>query len=264
MALTKKDIRAAADLIEGAYQTRTAIAPLRDQFELDMDDAYRIQNVNTKRWLEAGRVLSGRKIGLTSKAIQTQLGVDQPDYGMLFADMAYADGETISMSRLLYPRIEGEIAFYLGKDLDQPGITLAEVLSAVEYAVAAIEVADSRIADWKIGITDTIADNASAGLYVLGSHPVKLDGFDHLNCGMVLEHRGETVSNGMGSACLGNPLTACLWLARKMVEVGRPLKAGDLIMSGALGPMVQVQANESYELRIEGLGSVRVAFTSQD
>lgn len=262
MALTKKDIRAAADLIEGAYQTKTAIAPLRDQFDLDMGDAYRIQDANTKRWLEAGRVLSGRKIGVTSKAVQTQLGVGQPDYGMLFADMAYADGETISMNHLLQPRIEGEIAFYLGKDLDQPGITLAEVLSAVEYAVAAIEVVDSRIADWKIGITDTIADNASSGLYVLGSRPVKLDGFDHLNCGMVIEHRGEPVSNGIGAACLGNPLTSCLWLARKMVEVGRPLKAGDLVLSGALGPIVQVQANESYELRIEGLGSVRAEFTS--
>lgn len=262
MALKKKEIRQAADLIAGAHQTKTAISPLRDRFEMDMTDAYNIQEVNTRRWLEEGRILSGRKIGVTSKAVQDQLGVDQPDYGMLFADMAFADGESISMSHLLQPRIEGEIAFYLGKDLDQPGLTLAEILSAVDYAVAAIEVVDSRIADWKIGITDTIADNASSGLYVLGSRPVKLDAFDHLNCSMVIEHRGEAVSSGIGAACLGNPLTSCLWLARKMVEVGRPLKAGDLILSGALGPIVPVEADETYELRIEGLGTVRAEFTS--
>lgn len=262
MALSSEDIRVAADLLYAAHETKTAIAPLCEQFALDIDDAYAIQDHNTQRWLDAGRILSGRKIGVTSKAVQTQLGVDQPDYGMLFSDMAFADGETISMDHLLQPRIEGEIAFYLGKDLDQPGMTLAEVLSAIEYAVAAIEVVDSRIADWKIGITDTIADNASSGLYVLGSRPVQLDGFDHLKCAMAIKHQGQPVSEGVGAACLGNPLTSCLWLARKMQVVGRPLKAGDLILSGALGPIVPVEANETYELSIEGLGTVRAEFTA--
>jgi len=260
MTVTKDDIRNAAEAIRNSYETHMATSPLRDKYALTVDDAYAVQEVNTQHWLDNGRVLSGRKIGVTSKAVQDQLGVDQPDYGMLFADMAYADGETISMSHLLQPRIEGEIAFYLGKDLDQPGITMAEVLSAVEYAVAAIEVVDSRIENWSIGITDTIADNASSGLYVLGSRPVKLDAFDHLNCEMVIEHQGQTVSSGVGAACLGNPLTSCLWLARKMLAVGRPLKAGDLVLSGALGPIVPVQANETYVLKIEGLGSVRAAF----
>ena len=166
------------------------------------------------------------------------------------------------MSHLLQPRIEGEIAFYLGKDLDSPGITLAEVLSAIEYAVAAIEVVDSRIANWDIQITDTIADNASSGLYVLGSRPVKLDAFDHFNCGMVIENNGETVCSGQGSACLGNPLNACLWLAQKMIKYGRPLKAGDLILSGALGPLTQVESGQVYEMKIEGLWSVRADFTA--
>ncbi len=262
MALTSADIKSAADALYQAHASHQAIGPLRDRYDMTIDEAYQIQNSNTERWLKEGRLLSGRKIGVTSKAVQTQLGVDQPDYGMLFTDMAFADGETISMSHLLQPRIEGEIAFYLAKDLDREGLTLAEVLSAIEYAVAAIEIVDSRIADWKIGITDTIADNASSGLYVLGSRPVKLDAFDHLGCKMVIDHNGESVSSGVGAACLGNPLTSCLWLARKMFAVGRPLKAGDLILSGALGPIVPVEANETYELRIEGLGSVRAEFTA--
>lgn len=262
MSLSKKDIENAAGTIRQAYVDMAPVPALRDSYDMSIADAYAVQEVNTRHWLKEGRILSGRKIGVTSKAVQGQLGVDQPDFGMLFSDMAFADGQEVSMSHLLQPKIEGEIAFYLGKDLDMPGLTLAEVLSAIEYAVAAIEIVDSRIADWDIKITDTIADNASSGLYVLGSRPVKLDGFDHLNCGMVIEHRGEPVCTGMGAACLGNPLNACLWLAQKMLEVGRPLRAGDLILSGALGPLTPVEANETYELKIEGLGSVRAGFTS--
>jgi len=244
-----------------AYAEHSPIPPLRESYDLSIEDAYAVQEVNTRHWISHGRLLSGRKIGVTSKAVQSQLGVDTPDFGMLFSDMAYADGEEIPTHGLIQPRIEGEIAFYLGKDLNSDRLTLAEVLSAVEYAVAAIEVVDSRIADWNIRITDTIADNASSGLYVLGSHPVQLSDFDHLNCGMVIEHRGQPVCSGVGSACLGNPLHACLWLAKKMMQVGRPLKAGDLILSGALGPLTQVSTNETYELKIQGLGSVRASFT---
>lgn len=262
MSLSKKDIEKAATAIRHAYADMKPISALRESYDMSIADAYAVQEVNTRHWLKEGRILSGRKIGVTSKAVQGQLGVDQPDFGMLFSDMAFADGQEVSMSHLLQPKIEGEIAFYLGKDLDMPGLTLAEVLSAIEYAVAAIEIVDSRIADWDIKITDTIADNASSGLYVLGSRPMKLDGFDHLNCGMVIEHRGEPVCTGTGAACLGNPLNACLWLAQKMLEVGRPLRAGDLILSGALGPLTPVEANETYELKIEGLGSVRASFTS--
>ena len=261
MTISKKEINQAAELIQTAYETHQPIAPLRERFDMSIDDAYAIQEENTKHWIKSGRHLCGRKIGVTSHAVQSQLGVDQPDFGMLFSDMAFADSEEIPINNLLQPRIEGEIAFYLKRDLDQENVTLAEVVTAIDYAVAAIEVVDSRIADWDIQITDTIADNASSGLYVLGSRPVKLDAFDHLNCGMVIEHRGQPVCTGVGSACLGNPLNACLWLAKKMLLVGRPLKAGDLILSGALGPLTPVSMNESYEVKINGLGSVRANFS---
>ena len=260
MSLDQKHILSAAAAIRKSYETKSPIDALRRVYDMEIDDAYAVQEENTKYWLKRGRLLSGRKIGVTSHAVQSQLGVNQPDFGMLFSDMAFADGQEISMSHLLQPRIEGEIAFYLGKNLDSPGITLAEVLSAIEYAVAAIEVVDSRIAAWDIQITDTIADNASSGLYVLGSRPVKLDAFDHLNCGMVIENNGEVVCSGQGSACLGNPLNACLWLAQMMIKCGRPLKAGDLILSGALGPLTQVEGGQVYEMKIEGLGSVRADF----
>lgn len=255
-------IERAAETIRQAIDSGTPCAPLHESLSADdVAAGYAIQDVNTNHWLAAGRRLSGRKIGLTSRAVQNQLGVDQPDYGMLFADMAYSDAEEVPLARLLQPKVEGEIAFVLGRDLDREGLTPADVLRAIDFAVAAIEIVDSRVANWKIKILDTIADNASSGLYVLGSMPRKLDAFDPWTCGMVLEHKGEPVSTGTGAACLGNPLTACLWLARKMVEVGRPLKAGDTILSGALGPMVPVTPGGVYELRISGLGSVRAVFS---
>ena len=264
MALEDSQITSAAEALRGAHETGTPIPPLVDGLpDAGLKDAYAVQEVNTRHWIEAGRVLAGRKIGVTSKAVQGQLGVHQPDYGMLFADMAYADGEEVPISRLIQPCIEGEIAFFLGRDLAGERLTLAEVIAAIDYAVAAIEIVDSRIADWKISIVDTIADNASSGLYVLGSRPVALDAFDHRLCGMVIEHKGEPVCTGAGAACLGNPLNACLWLARKMVAVGRPLQAGDLIMSGALGPLIPVVGGETYELRINGLGAVRAAFSKE-
>lgn len=256
-------IERAAQTLREVIESRQPCAPLHETLPHDdLAAAYAIQEINTNHWLAGGRRLSGRKIGLTSRAVQTQLGVDQPDYGMLFADMAYGDAEEVPMARLLQPKVEGEIAFVLGRDLDGDGLTPADVISAIDYAVAAIEIVDSRVANWKIKILDTIADNASSGLYVLGSVPRRLGDFDPWACGMVLEHKGEPVSTGAGAACLGNPLTACLWLARKMIEVGRPLKAGDTVLSGALGPMVPVTAGGIYELRIEGLGSVRAVFSA--
>lgn len=264
MTLAQQDILSAAEALRGAYADHRPIAPLIDSYaQATVDDAYAIQNTNTDLWLKKGRVLVGRKIGVTSKAVQDQLGVGQPDYGMLFSDMAFADGEIVPVDRLLQPRIEGEIGFYLKHDLESLHLTLADVIAAIDYAVAAFEIVDSRIADWKISIIDTIADNASSGLYVMGSAPIKLDAFDHRLCGMVIEHRGEPVSTGAGAACLGNPLHACLWLARKMAAVGRPLQAGDFILSGALGPLVPVVAGETYELRINGLGSVRASFSKE-
>ena len=253
-----------ANRLDGAWRSRAAILPVRDLLtEGDVDGAYAVQEVNTKRWLAQGRRLVGRKIGLTSKAVQKQLGVDQPDYGMLFDDMAVPDGWEIARSLLIQPKAEAEVAFVLDRDLTNPQVTIAEVMRAVDYVLPAIEIVDSRIADWKIGILDTVADNASSGLYVLGSQPKRLADVDLRLCGMVLECRGEPLSTGVGAACLGNPINAMWWLARTMARVGRPLQAGDTVLSGALGPMVPVQWGNVMEARIAGLGSVRAAFSKE-
>lgn len=254
----------AANRLFQAHQTGQPIPPIRDAFAAgDLDSAYQVQEANTRRWLESGRVLCGRKIGLTSKAVQQQLGVDQPDYGMLYTDMAVPDGWEVARSRMIQPKVEAEVAFVLGRDLTSEHLTMADMLRAVDFAVAAIEIVDSRIADWKIGIIDTIADNASSGLYVLGTQPKKLSDLDLRLCGMVMEHRGEPISVGAGAACLGNPLNAMLWLAQVMAAKGRPLQAGDTVLSGALGPMAPAAWGEVYEARISGLGSVRAAFAKE-
>ncbi|MCF4165740.1 fumarylacetoacetate hydrolase family protein [Zavarzinia compransoris] len=258
------NVEQAAALLRDAVATGTPIAPLRDRVENpDAATAYAIQEANTRHWIGEGRRLVGRKIGATSKAVQNLLGLDQPDYGMLFADMAFGDGETIPVARVSQPKVEGEIAFYLRDDLDGDALTLADVMHAIEYAVAAIEIVGSRIADWNIKIVDTVADNASSGLYVLGSQPRPLTAFDPVLCGMVMSCRGEPISTGAGIACLGNPLVATLWLAKKMVEVGRPLKKGDTILSGALGPLAPVKGGDVVELRISGLGAVRCRFEEE-
>ncbi len=257
-------IEAAAARLRAASESRTPCAPVRDVIvEGDLAGAYAVQDVGTARALSVGRKLVGRKIGLTSLAVQRQLGVSQPDYGMLFADMAVPDGWDVAADQLIQPKVEAEIAFVIGRDLDDEHLTIADILRAVEFALPAIEIVDSRIADWKIGILDTIADNASSGLYVLGASPKKLDGLDLRLCGMVMEQGGDEVSVGAGAACLGDPLSATLWLAKTMARVGRPLKAGDTVMSGALGPMVTVKRGEVYEARISGLGSVRAAFAKE-
>jgi len=247
--------------IREAYETRVPTQPVRDELAPgDVASAYAVQKINTDYWLRQGRRLVGRKIGLTSVAVQKQLGVDQPDYGMLYADMAMYDGEELPLAKVMQPKVEAEVALVLERDLDRPGIETAELISAVAVAFQAIEIVGSRIDKWNIKIQDTIADNASSGMFVLGNEPKKLDGLDLRLCGMVMEKRGDQVSVGAGAACLGHPLNAALWLARTMVEVGAPLKAGDIIMSGALGPMAPVAAGDVVEVRISGLGSVRAAF----
>ncbi len=240
------------------------LAPIRERIaDGSIEAAYGIQEVNTRRGLESGRRLVGRKIGLTSLAVQKQLGVNQPDYGMLFDDMAVPDGWEISRKQLIQPKVEAEVAFVLDRDLDQERLTIADVIRAIAFALPAIEVVDSRIADWKIGILDTIADNASSGLYVLGATPKKLQHLELRAAGMTMESAGEPVSVGAGAACLGDPLSAMLWLAKTMARVGRPLRAGDTVLSGALGPMATVKWGDVFEARIEGLGSVRAAFAKE-
>lgn len=238
----------------------TALSAELDDPSIEM--AYQIQARNTELWIKEERRVVGRKIGLTSKAVQTQLGVDQPDYGTLFADMTYGDGEIIPLGNMHHPKAEVEVALVLGKAIDKAHPTVLDVIDATAYALPAIEVADSRVKDWKITIFDTIADNASAGLFVLGGSPKKLSELDLRMCGMKMMRGGEAepVSTGVGAACLGHPLNAAVWLARKMAEVGQPLQAGDVLMTGALGPMVNVKAGDSFMAEISGLGSVGVRF----
>ena len=244
-----------------AYASGTPCAPVRDVIPLtDLASAYAVQEINTKLWLSQNRRLVGRKIGLTSVAVQKQLGVDQPDFGMLFADMAACDGDPIPLGAVLQPKAEAEIAFVLERDLSMEQATVADVIRAISYAVVAIEVVGSRVANWDIRLVDTVADNASSGMFVLGNTPYALNGLDLRDCTMSMLRGSESVSTGVGHACLGHPLNATLWLARKMAEVGRPLLAGDIILSGALGPMVAVKPGEVFEARVSGLGSVRAAF----
>lgn len=254
----------AANRLYEAGVSGTPCAPVRDLLPTgDVQAAYEVQSYNTDRALEAGRRLVGRKIGLTAASVQKQLGVNQPDYGMLFADMARGDGEDIKLPHTMQPKVEAEIAFVFGQDLTAEQLTMADLFRAIEYAVPAIEIVGSRIANWDIKITDTIADNASSGLYVLGSRPVRLTDFDPVLCGMVTEKFGEPLSVGAGVACMGSPLNAALWLAQVMAKAGRPLRAGDTILSGALGPMVTVTPGDVFDVRIEGLGSVRAAFAKE-
>lgn len=261
MSEESQAIAAAAERIRAAYESGIPCPPLRDDLPAgNLTAAYAVQETNTLHWLKEGRRIVGRKIGLTAVAVQRQLGVDQPDYGILFADMAVGDGEEVAVGRVLQPRAEAEIAFILEHDLPYEKPTVVDIIRAVAYAIPAIEIVGSRIAGWDIKGVDTIADNASSGLFVLGGPPRRLDGLDLRQCGMVMERRGDPVSVGAGLACLGHPLNAAVWLAGKMAEVGRPLQAGDVILSGALGPMVPARPGDVLEARISGLGSVRAAF----
>ncbi len=254
-------IQQAADRIQQARDKVEACGQISAEFGVtSIEDAYQVQEINTERALAAGRRLVGRKIGLTSEVVQQQLGVDQPDFGMLFADMAIENGGEIPSDRLIAPKVEGEIAFVLKRDLTDENLTLLELMSAIDYALPALEVVDSAIADWKITIADTIADNASSALYVLGTTPLKLEDLDLTLEGMVLTKNGQQASIGVGAACLGNPLNACLWLAKTMVKHGRPLMAGDLLLSGALGPMVVVEKGDQIEMELTKLGRVSCKF----
>ena len=259
----EKAIANAARRIRNAWKNGNTIRPVRNGLPKgDIDAAYEVQRTNTDFWIGEGRRVIGRKIGLTAKSVQAQLGVDQPDYGIIYADMAVVDGDEIDFASISQPRAEAEIALVLGDGLDREQITILDVIEAADYMLPAIEVVGSRIAKWDIDIVDTIADNASSGMIVLGTRPVALDDVDLRLCGMVMENRGAQVSVGAGAACLGNPLNAAVWLARKMADVGMPLAAGDVVMTGALGPMAPVSAGDVIEARISGLGSVRAGFSS--
>jgi 2-keto-4-pentenoate hydratase len=251
-----------AGRLRNAESTRQPVSPLRTEIALDdMALAYAVQQANVDARRAQGERIVGRKIGLTSLAVQKQLGVDQPDFGALFANTAHGDGEPMSLSRLIQPKVEAEIALVLEHDLTHEKHTFADVMRASAFALAAIEVVDSRIQNWDIQFVDTVADNASSALFVLGSRPVRLADLDLVAAAMTLSRDGEVLSRGSGAACLGNPLNAAVWLADMMVKMGTPLRAGDVVLTGALGPMVPVKQPGAFTAHIDGLGSVRAVFT---
>lgn len=255
------DLDRAAVRLRHAAESRIPCEPVRDLLGDDtVETAYRVQAINTRHAEESGRTVIGWKIGLTSPAVQRQLGVDQPDFGLLFADCEIGDGEQVDTGRLLQPRIEAEVVFVMGRDLPDRPLVAADILRATEFVVPGLEIVDSRIADWDITITDTIADNASSGLHVLAPVPSSLNGLDLKQVGMRLLADGTEVSVGSGAACLGHPVNAVVWLANTARRFGRPLREGDTVLSGALGPMVEVTAGTRYEATIDGLGSVSVSF----
>ncbi|MEU7932431.1 2-keto-4-pentenoate hydratase [Micromonospora echinofusca] len=258
-------MESAADELFQARESGMPCPPLRGRLlpEGDVDTAYLVQLLQVRRWLDAGHRRVGAKVGLTSRAVQESFGVFEPDFGVLLDDMAVPDGAEVDLDRLLQPRVEAEVAFVLGADLPDERITSVDVIRAVDHVLPAIEIVDSRVAGWDISIVDTVADNASSGLFVLGTSPRRLAEVDLRLCGMVLELAGEPVSVGAGAACLGHPLHAVQWLAQTLARSGDPLRGGDVVLSGALGPMVPVTPGAAYEARISGLGSVRTCFSAE-
>jgi 2-keto-4-pentenoate hydratase len=254
-------VETAAQRLRNAY-SGIAVAPLRDLLDpTDVEGAYAVQTVNTRFWQAQGRRIVGRKIGLTAKAVQQQLGVDRPDFGALFRDMQLDDGGTLSPRRVLQAKAEAEVALVIARDVDKPDATPDDILAASDYAVAAIEIVDSRIADWKITFADTVADNGSSAFFVLGKDKKKLPGLDLYTCGMAMQMNDTIVSVGAGAACLGHPLNAAAWLARTLCERGEALRAGDVVLTGALGPMVALTPNTWVKAAIGGLGPVSFYFS---
>ena len=255
----------AADRIALAARNRQPTAPVRTLIgESNIDLAYAVQQELISRRIEAGAVVVGRKIGLTSPAVQRQLGVDQPDFGVLFADMDMSSEPIVPSHRLLQPKAEAEIAFVLKDDLDGEILSSEEVSSAVDHAVAALEIVDSRIADWDLTIADTVADNASSGLFLLGADRLTLDEFSPRDATMRMYADDTLVSEGDGKACLGDPLLALTWLARTAAAYGNPLRAGQIILSGALGPMAPAPPGTRIRAEIAPLGEVSATFSYKE
>jgi len=258
----QRHIEDAARALREARRSATQIPPISQTYGLEtVEAAYAAATLNAKARIAGGRRLTGRKIGLTAKSVQRQLGVDQPDFGVLFDDMELLDGANAPIRQLIQPKVEAEIAFVVARGVACRGKpSWGEFLAAIDYAVPAIEIVDSAIADWKITIVDTIADNASAGLYVLGDQPVAVGAVQLASVEMELRLNGEVVSRGDGRACLDHPLRAAYWLACAMVERGESLRAGEIILSGALGPTAAVKSGDRVEADFGSFGRVSCAF----
>jgi 2-keto-4-pentenoate hydratase len=263
--MTDHDLSQIAKSLLSAYDQRTPVAPLGQTHPgLTIVDAYEVQLRQVAQWTTEGRVIRGHKVGLTSAVMQRQLGVDQPDYGHLMADMFYLESLPIDSGRFIAPKIEPEVAFVLGTSLTGPGVTVADAISAVDYVLPALEIIDSRIADWRIGLIDTIADNASSGGVVLGSTAVSLHGLDLRLTGCNLYQGGQIVGTGAGGAALGSPLNALVWLANTLGALGTTLEAGSVILPGSLTAAVPVSPGRAVTAVFGGIGSVTARFIPQE
>ena len=259
--MDQQQITQLGDELYAALTAGKTVSPLTSRgFDITIEDAYHIQQRMLARRIEKGEKVVGKKIGVTSKAVMNMLGVGQPDFGYLLDGMVYNEGESIPMDTLIQPKAEGEIAFLLNKDLMGPGLTAADILAATEGVMACFEIVDSRIQDWKIKIQDTVADNASCGVFVLGDKLVDPRKVDLALCGMVLEKNGEIVVTGAGAATMASPVNAMVWLANTLGRLGIGLNAGDIVLSGALGAMVPVKAGDSLRCTIGGIGGCSVRF----
>jgi 2-keto-4-pentenoate hydratase len=270
------DAAKALEMLVAARASGQPCPPVRGLLpDGDIDAAYAVQASWVADQITAGARVVGRKIGLTNPVVQAQFGVDRPDFGVLFESMACAPGTPIDGARTLQPKIEAEIAFVLAEDLTGAMIGPAEVAAATAYVVAALEIVDSRIAGWDIGIVDTIADNGSSGLFVLGDRRQELGRLDLAECAMTLRRvasggaggaggaggsGGEVVSTGTGASILGDPLAAVAWLAAAVRDHGRPLRAGEVVLSGSLGPMVPVAPGDAFHAEISGIGQISAVF----
>jgi 2-oxopent-4-enoate/cis-2-oxohex-4-enoate hydratase len=259
--LDTKTIDYHGDELYDALVNGTTVAPLRDRVDgITIADSYRIQSRMVQRRLDAGEHIVGKKIGVTSMAVQQMLGVYEPDFGQLLSGMVYRNGDTIRLDSLIAPRAEGEIAFVLKHDLLGPGITAIDVLRATDYVVPCFEIVDSRIDNWDIKIVDTVADNASCGVYVLGTDPVDPLDVDLSLVGMTLDVDHEIFATGAGAAVQGSPVNAVVWLANTLGSLGIPFRAGEVILSGSLSVMAWIKQPMDLGARFGGLGECRVTF----
>jgi len=250
----------AAELYE-AETTGKSILPITSEYtNLSTQEAYSIQLENINRKRKEGHTVVGKKIGLTSKAMQQLLGVNEPDYGHLLDSMNVGNGEQLSFDQVMQPKVEGEIAFILKHELRGPNVTAMDVILATDYIVPALEIVDSRIKDWKITLQDTIADNASSGFFVLGNQSTKLEEVDLEMVGMVLLKNDEVINTGVGTAALGNPIHCVAWLANRLADFDLSLKAGEVILSGALSAAVEAKEGDTFTAKFAHLGEVSVRF----
>lgn len=258
--LNNHTIQKYADMLYEAERDRVPVPPLTEQYPaLTVSDAYTIQLENINRVTAMGQVISGKKIGLTSPGIQQQLGVNEPDYGHLFASMNCADG-LVDTNQLIQPKIEAELAFVLASNLSGGKVTVQDVLAATEYVVGAFEIVDSRVAEWKIRLADTVADNASSGRYILGEKRYRASDTDLSAETMNLYKNGTLAGQGSGSAVLGNPCAAVAWLANRLWDFGIPLKGGEVILSGAFSAAPTAQKGDVFKVEFSSFGSIEARF----